>query len=193
MNGNRYSHISDHQLLNNFRADKDNHWLGILLQRYTLLLLGVCMKYLKNEEEAKDAVQQIFLKAITELHKYDVEYIKSWLYMVAKNHCLMKLRDKPGRVVDINENMIISNEEDSTIKVHLFKDKQLALVTSSLEELSPEQKLCVSLFYLEKMTYQDIADKSGYSLMQVKSYIQNGKRNLKILLEKKMSALNSGN
>ena len=193
MNGNRYSHISDQQLLNNFRADKDNHWLGILLQRYTLLLLGVCMKYLKNEEEAKDAVQQIFLKAITELHKYDVEYIKSWLYMVAKNHCLMKLRDKPGRVVDINENMIISNEEDSTIKVHLFKDKQLALVTSSLEELSPEQKLCVSLFYLEKMTYQDIADKSGYSLMQVKSYIQNGKRNLKILLEKKMSALNSGN
>ena len=150
------------------------------------------MKYLKNDEEAKDAVQQIFLKAITELHKYDVEYIKSWLYMVAKNHCLMKLRDKPGRVVDIKENMIISNEEESTVEVHVFKDKQLALVASSLEELSPEQKLCVSLFYLEKMTYQDIADKSGYSLMQVKSYIQNGKRNLKILLEKKMRARNSG-
>ena len=193
MNENRYSHISDQQLLNNFRADKDNHWLGILLQRYTLLLFGVCMKYLKNEEEAKDAVQHIFLKAITELHKYDVEYIKSWLYMVAKNHCLMKLRDRPGRVVDIKENMIVSNEEDSNIEVHLFKDKQLALVTSSLEELNPEQKLCVSLFYLEKMTYQDIADKSGYSLMQVKSYIQNGKRNLKILLEKKMSTLDSGN
>ena len=192
MNGNRYSHISDQQLLNNFRADKDNHWLGLLLQRYTLLLFGVCMKYLKNDEEAKDAVQQIFLKAITELHKYDVEYIKSWLYMVAKNHCLMKLRDKPGRVVDIKENMIISNEEESTVEVHVFKDKQLALVASSLEELSPEQKLCVSLFYLEKMTYQDIADKSGYSLMQVKSYIQNGKRNLKILLEKKMRARNSG-
>jgi RNA polymerase sigma factor (sigma-70 family) len=192
VNENRYSHISDQQLLNNFRADKENHWLGILLQRYTLLLFGVCMKYLKNEEEAKDAVQQIFLKAITELHKYDVEYIKSWLYMVAKNHCLMKLRDKPGRVVDIKENMIVSHEEDSNKEVHLFKDKQLALVTSSLEELNPEQKLCVSLFYLEKMTYQDIADKSGYSLMQVKSYIQNGKRNLKILLEKKMSALDSG-
>ena len=146
MNEDRYSHINDQQLLSNFRADKNNHWLGILLQRYTLLLFGVCMKYLKNEEEAKDAVQQIFLKAITELHKYDVEYFKSWLYMVAKNHCLMKLRDKPARVVDIKEQMIISHDEDSNIQVHLFKDKQLELVTSSLDELNHEQKLCCLLY-----------------------------------------------
>lgn len=190
MNDDRYSHMSDQQLLSYFKADKNNHWLGILLQRYTLLLFGVCMKYLKNEEEAKDAVQQIFLKAITELHKYDVEYFKSWVYMVARNHCLMKLRDKPGRVVDIKEQMIITNEEDSNLQVHLLKDKQLELVTNCLQELNHEQKLCVTLFYLEKKTYQDIADKTGYSLMQVKSYIQNGKRNLKILLEKKMSSIN---
>jgi RNA polymerase sigma-70 factor (ECF subfamily) len=187
VNENRYSHISDQQLLGYFKADKNNNWLGILLQRYTLLLFGVCMKYLKNEEEAKDAVQQIFLKAITELHKYDVEYFKSWLYMVAKNHCLMKLRDKPGRIVDIKEQMIMSNDEDNSIQFHIQKDKQLDLVAASLQELNPEQKLCVTLFYLEKKTYQEIADETGYSLMQVKSYIQNGKRNLKILLEKKMS------
>ena len=187
MNEHRYAHISDQQLLGYFKADKNNNWLGILLQRYTLLLFGVCMKYLKNEEEAKDAVQQIFLKAITELHKYDVEYFKSWLYMVAKNHCLMKLRDKPGRIVDIKDQMIISNDEDNNIQLHIQKDKQLDLVASSLQELNPEQKLCVTLFYLEKKTYQEIADETGYSLMQVKSYIQNGKRNLKILLEKKMS------
>lgn len=187
MTSDRYAHINDQQLLAYFKADKNNNWLGILLQRYTLLLFGVCMKYLKNEEEAKDAVQQIFLKAITELHKYDVEYFKSWLYMVAKNHCLMKLRDKPGRTVDIKEQMIVTNDEDSSIHLHLQKDKQLELVTSSLDELNHEQKLCVTLFYLEKNTYQEIAEKTGYSMMQVKSYIQNGKRNLKLLLEKKMS------
>lgn len=186
MNQDRYSHISDQQLLGYFKADKNNNWLGVLLQRYTLLLFGVCMKYLKNEEEAKDAVQQIFLKAITELHKYEVEYLKSWLYMVAKNHCLMKLRDKPGRVVDIKEQMIITND-DYNVQLHIQKDRQLELMTDSLQELSTEQRQCVTLFYLEKKTYQEIADKTGYSLMQVKSYIQNGKRNLKILLEKKMS------
>ena len=87
-----YQHITDNELLIYYYTEKDNKWVGILLQRYTLLLLGTCMKYLKNEEEAKDAVQQIFLKAITELSKYKVEYFKSWIYMVAKNHCLMKLR-----------------------------------------------------------------------------------------------------
>ena len=86
----KYQHITDQELLEQFYADHNNEWLGILLQRYTLLLLGVSMKYLKNEEEAKDSVQQIFLKVIQELQKYKVEYFKSWLYMVAKNHCLRR-------------------------------------------------------------------------------------------------------
>src|SRR5947209_12879634 len=97
MKANRYDHITDGELLEHFYADGNGEWIGILLQRYTLLLLGVCMKYLKDETEAKDCVQQIFLKVLTELPKYKVEYFKSWLYMVAKNHCLMRLRDKGAR------------------------------------------------------------------------------------------------
>ena len=93
----RYTHLTDQELLEKFYADRDNHWIGIVLQRYTLLLFGVSMKYLKNEVEAQDAVQQIFLKAITELNKYKVEYFKSWLYMVCKNYCLMKIRDRQGK------------------------------------------------------------------------------------------------
>lgn len=181
------SHISDQQLLSSFYTSRDNHWLGILLQRYTLLLLGVCMKYLKNEEEAKDCVQQVFLKAITELHKYRVEYFKSWLYMVAKNHCLMKLRDRQGKTpAEIREQMAITPPEDNSLQLLLEKDRQLELMTACLEELNKEQKQCVTLFYLEKRSYQEIAGRTGYSLMQVKSYIQNGKRNLKILIERKL-------
>jgi len=89
-----YAHIEDKQLLDKFYNEANNYWLGILLQRYTLLLFGVCMKYLKNEEDAKDSVQQIFLKVISEVQKYKVGYFKSWLYMIARNHCLMKIRDR---------------------------------------------------------------------------------------------------
>ena len=181
----RYEHITDNELLEKFYSDHDSQWLGIVLQRYTLLLLGVCMKYLKNEEEAKDAVQQIFLKAITELGKYKVIYIKSWLYMVARNHCLMKLRDK---------NVFISVEERSQLAAAETDQKEIAdkeatfiLLENSLEELNSEQKTCVTLFYLQKKTYQEIVTTTGFSLLQVKSYIQNGKRNLKILVEKKMN------
>lgn len=184
MSNNRYEHISDQELLQKFYSDRDNQWLGIALQRYTLLLLGVCMKYLKNEEEAKDAVQQIFLKAITELGKYKVDYLKSWLYTVARNHCLMKLRDK-NIFIPVEDDTPITSPETDRIEL-ANKEITLTLLETSLEELNPEQKTCVTLFYLQKKSYQEIVNHTGYSLLQVKSHIQNGKRNLKILVEKKM-------
>lgn len=180
--------MTDQELLEKFHADGDNEWLGILLQRYTLLLLGVCMKYLKNEEEAKDSVQQIFLKSITELGRYKVSYFKSWLYMVAKNHCLMKLRDR-NKSTDIDSIQLPADEDRKT--EHLERDRTLDILQECLQFLNEEQKTCLTLFYLQKKSYQQIADTTGYSMLQVKSYIQNGKRNLKILVEKKMNT-NSG-
>jgi RNA polymerase sigma-70 factor (ECF subfamily) len=189
VNSNLYSHTSDQELLERYYSSQDNQWLGILLERYTLLLLGVCMKYLKNEEEAKDSVQQVFLKTITELHKYRVEYFKSWLYMVAKNHCLMKLRDKQSKQpAELKEQMAVVTEEENSKAIHIEKERQLQLMTESLWELNKEQKQCVTLFYLEKKSYQEIAHDTGFTLMQVKSYIQNGKRNLKLLLEEKLKS-----
>ena len=184
MPADKYQHIADNELLQNFYESKDNEWLGILLQRYTLLLLGVCMKYLKNEEEAKDGVQQVFLKAITELHKYRVDYFKSWLYMVAKNHCLMKLRDKGKQPMELNEGLLSKPDDAIDKKNHLQKDATLNNMETALKHLNREQLQCVTLFYLEKKSYHEIADQTGYSLLQVKSYIQNGKRNLKLMLER---------
>ena len=188
MKVDRYHDITDQQLLGNFYASQDNKWLGILLERYTLLLLGVCMKYLKNEEEAKDSVQQIFLKAVTELNKYRVEYFKSWVYMVAKNHCLMKLRDRQGKIpAELTEKLTAAADTMIDTNALWENDKTLDLMSQSLKELNPEQRHCVTLFYLDKKSYLEISEQTGYSLLQVKSYIQNGKRNLKILIEKKLN------
>ncbi|MBK7377354.1 MAG: sigma-70 family RNA polymerase sigma factor [Chitinophagaceae bacterium] len=184
MSKGKYNHISDAELLQQFYSTRNNEWLGVLLERYTMLLLGVCMKYLKNEEEARDAVQQVFLKAIHELHKYKVEYFKSWIYMVAKNHCLMQLRDKGRFNGEINERIMAVADGPEEKNNHLEKEKALAKMASALLQLNKEQQLCVTLFYLEKKSYQEITEHTGYSLMQVKSHIQNGKRNLKILMER---------
>jgi RNA polymerase sigma-70 factor (ECF subfamily) len=187
VNRKQYDHISEQELLESFYSDRNNEWLGILLQRYTLLLFGVCMKYLKNEEEARDAVQQIFLKVITELQRYKVEYFKSWLYMVAKNHCLMKIRATQGkRETELKEEITGPAEDGDHISSIREKDVTLNLMNESLEELNKEQKDCVTLFYLEKRSYQEITESTGLSMMQVKSHIQNGKRNLRIILEKKL-------
>ncbi len=181
-----YHDITDQELLEKFYTNHNNEWLGILLQRYTLLLLGVSMKYLKNEEEAKDSVQQIFLKVIQELQKYKVVYFKSWLYMVAKNHCLMKLRERNGKITaEINDKLTAKPEEETDRQKIIQNDRTLDLMETALKELNPEQQQCVTLFYLQKKSYQEISESTGYNMLQVKSYIQNGKRNLKLLIEQK--------
>src|SRR6476646_4156930 len=131
----KHAHYSDQQLLENFYRDGNTEWLGILLPRYTLLLLGVCMKYLKNEEDAKDCVQQIFLKAISELHKYRVEYFKSWIYMIAKNHCLMKLRDKGKFSSEINEKISPTTEDGPDRNYFIENENRLIRMESALDQL----------------------------------------------------------
>ncbi len=189
MNGDQYNHLTDQQLLQRFQSGQSEKWLGILLQRYTLLLFGVCMKYLKNEDEARDAVQQVFLKVIQELRKYRVEYFKSWLYMIAKNHCLTQLRGRQQKTAqELTENMIAVPDAEQDTEALLKNEKALNLVELGLQELNKDQQQCITLFYLQKKSYQEITEITGFSLLQVKSYIQNGKRNLKIWIERRLNA-----
>lgn len=182
MNLRNYTELEDKELLERYYQDYNNDMLGILLKRYTMLLLGVCMKYLKNEEDAKDSVQQVFLKVINDLPKYRVEFFKSWLYMVAKNHCLMRLREKGKYTAELNEHLLSTPDDTEAIALALEKDIHLNQMEQAMGLLNEEQKLCVTCFYLQKQTYQQIAESTGYTVMQVKSHIQNGKRNLKIFM-----------
>lgn len=177
--------MTDSELLKKYYDSGDNIWLGQLLEKYTLLLLGLCMKYLKNEEEAKDAVQQIFLKVITEIPKYKVDYFKSWLYTIARNYCLMKFRIKYQVVSAELANYEMIEEEPEMAAT--LKEQLIQLAGQSLNELNTEQKTCVTLFYLKQKTYAEISDQTGFTLLQVKSFIQNGKRNLKNIIQKKLS------
>ncbi len=182
------AHISDQQLLEQWYETRDNRVLGALLQRYTLLLLGVCMKYLKNEEEARDGVQQVFLKAVSELQKYRVEYLKSWLYMIARNHCLMKLRN--NHIITKETGDWLAEEISEEDKEGIDKETLLRYMEEAIEQLNAEQKTCVTLFYLHHNSYNEISAATGQTLMQVKSCIQNGKRNLKLLIHKKQKEHN---
>lgn len=182
MISNLHKDKTDEDLLQLYQTTKDKSWLGYLLQRYTLLLFGVGMKYLKQEEASKDAVQQVFMKVIADFDRYEVTYFKSWLYTAMKNHCLMQLRKKGIYTTEIDTRIHESiNENDA--KEELFnKEKQFHLLALGLEQLNEPQKVCITLFYLEKKSYNEVSNKTGFSLQEVKSHIQNGKRNLKNIM-----------
>ncbi len=182
--GKKYHDKDDNELIQLYAQAGNTDCLGILLQRYTGLLLGVCMKYLKNEDDAKDAVQQVFLKVINELQKYKVDYFKSWVYMVAKNHCLMKLRDKGKYTTELSDNITINDESADLKEKYTTKENNLNDLEKALQQLNEEQSVCVTLFYLQKKSYNEIVESTNYSLLQVKSNIQNGKRNLKIIMQR---------
>ena len=205
---NQIKSCSDSELVQKFKETRDNIIVGELFQRYTHLVFGVCMKYLKDEDEAKDGVMQIFEKILTDLHRHNVENFKGWLYMVAKNHCMMYFRSKKIHVElprELSDDSSNYNSEDGVfspsgggegggLSMELAsdlhhngedKEKQLTLMESAIKELNPEQKVCIELFYLQERSYEEVAKTTGYTMKEVKSYIQNGKRNLKIIMTTK--------
>jgi RNA polymerase sigma-70 factor (ECF subfamily) len=185
-----HSTYSDAELLQHFRKTADSKWLGWLFERYSLLVFGVCMKYLRNATDAQDATQHVFEKALGEVGKYEIPFFKSWIYSVGKNHCLMQLRSrssKPGTTDELPEETSAELLTDQELKMkELLMEEQSHHLKAALHELNPDQRICVEMFYLEKSSYHEIETKTGFSFSQVKSHIQNGKRNLRIILEKKI-------
>lgn len=182
-----YESLSDKELIDLYRNKNEKQIVGILFKRYTHLVFGSCMKYLKNADESEDAVMDIFEKLLDDLKVHQIDNFKSWLYSVARNHCLMKLRKEKsseGRIVELK----INDEEhvESNDLLHLneeeSKEQSLQGLENAIAGLNDEQRRCIELFYLEQKCYNEVAEITTYSLNEVKSYIQNGKRNIKMLM-----------
>lgn len=182
------NHYSDTELVNFYRTDGDLTTLSILYQRYMDLIYGVCLKYLKDPEASKDAVINIYEELISKLKQHEVSNFKSWLYTLSRNHCLMQLRREKGHgTVEIPE-QFMQTEEMLHLEDVLQKEEQLTGMEKCLEQLSAEQKSCVTLFYLQGKCYNDIMEQMGIDWNKVRSNIQNGRRNLKLCMEEKAAS-----
>lgn len=174
---------SDAELTELYRKDGDLNVLALLYHRYMDLVYGVCLKYLKDPETSKDAVINIYEELIGKLKQHEVTNFKSWLYTLSRNHCLMHLRKEKGHAtVEISDHFM-QNEEMLHLDAVNQKEEQLNSMEKCLEQLSSEQKTCVTLFYLEGKCYNDITEQTGIEWNKVRSYIQNGRRNLKLCME----------
>jgi RNA polymerase sigma factor (sigma-70 family) len=172
----------DNELLRTYRETGDLSVLGRLYEKQMPLVYGVCLKYLQDEELAKDAVMGIFEALVTKAKQHDIKQFQSWLYVVSRNYCLMELRSgKKAEMISLDGLM-----EFSPFLHHTEDNREVVMKTleDCMEKLPKNQRQSIDLFYLGEKCYKEIADVMGFSLNEVKSYIQNGKRNLKICMEK---------
>jgi len=181
--------FSDEELISRYKDNSDNHIISELFERYIHLMFGVCIKYLKNEEKSKDAVMQVFEQLFTKLKTQEIQNFKSWIYTVSKNYCLMKIRHeqsvrkhKDEYTANVQQEFMESNELFHQLNKEELDDR-IPKLKKGIEQLKTDQRRCIELLYLQDKSYKEVSDITGYSIKQVKSYIQNGKRNLKIILE----------
>jgi len=186
------SNYSDAELVTRYQKSGDMELLGILFERYTELVYGICLKVLKDQSAAEDAFMGVFEKLTKKVQQHDIQEFRPWLHTVTRNHCLEILRkQKKHLTVSYDTEFMQSAEE-----LHPFMEDatngKLSALTGCLETLTGEQKVCVQLFYFEGLTYKDIAQQKNMNIGKVRSYIQNGRRNLKICIEKKEKTVGSG-
>lgn len=176
-----YTSYSDDELVDFYQKKEDKKIIGEIYVRYGHLVMGTCMKYLKNQQDAEDITMQVFEKLPLILVRHNIQYFKSWLYMITKNECLMWLRKKGNLTTEITKEL----EQNDEIELIQEKEIQLNSIENAISELKEEQKKCIELFYLKQKSYAEITQILQMELKKVKSAIQNGKRNLKIKLEQR--------
>jgi RNA polymerase sigma-70 factor (ECF subfamily) len=181
------SPLPDDELVQAYKSTRDLIFLSELYQRYMDLVYGVCLKYLKDPENAKDSVLLIFEELITKLQKHEVSHFKGWLYQLSRNHCLMILRSEKKMMRSQMDVSLMQSVENVHLNGELEKEENFKHMYFCLSQLVPEQKKVLELFYLEEKCYNEIVDATGIEWNKVRSFIQNGRRNLKICMEKQIA------
>ena len=182
--------LTDEQLVARYASSHDNEIIGILYERYTHLLFTVCYKYLGNDADAEDTVMLVFEKLFVHLKKSEINNFKSWIYTITKNECLMHIRHRKSgeRIIEDNLKKLDSEIMESVELNHLLSagdgEHRIRFLETAINTLSSEQKQCIELFYLNEKSYREVEQITGFTYNEVKSHIQNGKRNLKQMMER---------
>lgn len=177
--------LSDDELLIKCKETGDSFYFDQLYERYIPMIYGLCLKYLQNTEKSQDAVMDIYENISPKIAGYEIAIFKNWLYSVVKNHCFHVLReDKKTITVDFDSNIMESDSILTLLSDETNNDEKEDALNKCIEQLPDPQRISVMKFFFEDKSYADIVDETGYHLKSVKSYIQNGKRNLKICIEK---------
>ncbi len=181
---------TDEELLQQFKQSGDSVFIGQLFRRYDHKVLGVCLFYLKDEEESQDAAMEVFTNLLENGQNYSIQNFNSWIYRVTRNHCIKQLQKRLSRMElptgEFDEPVFVENEDWETL---LYRERVLDRLSEAIEELNEGQRTCIVLFYLKGLSYKEIEQRTSFSANEIKSHIQNGRRRLRNKLSQKLGQL----
>ncbi len=187
LSGSSISNNTDEELLEEYKKTGNSEYFGQLYHRYIPLLYGLCLKYLGDKAKSEDAVMQLFEDLLSKVVKYDIQVFRTWLHSVARNHCLQILRQSEKEIFVNFDTSLMESDPILNLLDEGEENDKWNFLQECLKRLPEVQQICISRFFIKQLSYADIVEVTGYQLKSVKSYVQNGKRNLKICMEKKMT------
>lgn len=178
------SSFGDAELLQLHAESEHNEYLGVLYNRYTPLIYGVCLKYLRNTDDAADVVMAIFEQLVERVSRYQIGEFRTWIYSVTKNHCIQILRKGSQEISSDSDLGVVETDTVTHLLSGGTDEERYQALEACMAKLPGPQRKCIELFFFKKKSYADIAMETRYPQKSVKSHIQNGKRNLRICIEK---------
>ena len=180
-------YVSDEELLKRYKETSNKEVFADLFKKHATVVYGTCLFYLQDKDEAQDATMQLFEKLMIDINNREIDNFKGWLSFVVRNHCISLIRKQKSQTKNVKlyyefEYQDVNFEIEDAIN-RVGDEQMLGQMKNCLPKLKEAQRICIELFYLKNKSYQDIANETGYTLNEIKSYIQNGKRNLKLLIE----------
>ncbi len=176
---------SDEELLTAYKKRPSPSVLTTLFHRHSHKLFGLCLSYLKNDQDAEDVVMETFESLHDKIMAYEIDNFESWLFFVTRNYCLKVLKRKARKrtegLDEITEENFVESPPEKALSI---EERRMEVLSDAIDQLNPPQRRCIILFYLENRSYQQVSELAGFELNEVKSHIQNGKRNLRNLINK---------
>ncbi|KGN77052.1 hypothetical protein HW49_11025 [Porphyromonadaceae bacterium COT-184 OH4590] len=156
------------QYLISCSKDGDRFAFSSLVRYFQSKIFSLTFRMLCNEDEAKDVMQDVFIKAWLHLNDYDSKYhFSTWLYRIASNLCLDKIKSfEKTHLTTIKEYNIASNQN---IETELINKEIAHNIKQLTNRLSAKQKLLFTLRYLEELDIPEIIDITGMSAAKIKS------------------------
>ncbi len=177
------------------RARKgDESAYRILLRKYQRSVYSICLRMVRNREEAEDLAQDAFVKVFAMLDRYNPSYaFSSWLFKITSNLCIDSLRKRRIEGVPMDEPMrsdkgdytrqFESGEDDP--ETAALKKERSGHLSRAIERLPPHYRLMVILRHQEGLSYEEIAATVGVPLGTVKARIHRARQMLRKHLEEK--------